>query len=377
MILVVMARCTSDRSKTPASAAYWAWSTIWSSRSPSSSARSGRGAALERVVDLVRLLQQERPQRQVVLLAVPGAAVGRAQAVDEPGEPERAGRRCERVGQWRQQVRRRRPARPRQRRRPVPSPVEARAPGGRAGRGAAAARPGRRRGRGGRAGSARVDAAGCRRAARRGGQRAGAPRRGRRAGRPGGRGRRPAGRRPGRRQRGSAAPSTAGSASGRSRRRGHGGVGRAGRLGAAQAAVLLQLGDDQARRWPRASCRSCAASAPGRSGGSYGSSTPVNSVTSPARALAYQPLTSRASHDLERRVHEDLHERAAGRADHGAHLVARRRGRGSPGPPRRGRRGGRPRRPRSRRAGRWCRGPRGEAEALARGACARRHRRGR
>ena len=102
MILLVTARCTSARSKTPASAAYCACSTICRSRSPSSSARSGRRAALQRVVDLVGLLEQEGAQRQVVLLAVPGTAVRLAQAVHEPGQAEGAGH-VEVVGQRRQQ----------------------------------------------------------------------------------------------------------------------------------------------------------------------------------------------------------------------------------------------------------------------------------
>ena len=50
-----------------------------------------RRALLERVVDLVRLLEQELAQRQVVLLAIPRAAIGRAQARHEPGQAVRAG----------------------------------------------------------------------------------------------------------------------------------------------------------------------------------------------------------------------------------------------------------------------------------------------
>ncbi len=104
MIFVVMERCTSARSKTPASAAYCACRTICRSRSPSSSARPGRGAVLERVVDLVGLLEQERLQRLVVLLAVPGAAVGLPQPMHEPGQAEGAGD-VGIVGEGRQQVR--------------------------------------------------------------------------------------------------------------------------------------------------------------------------------------------------------------------------------------------------------------------------------
>jgi hypothetical protein len=43
-------------------------------------------AGVERVEDLVRLLEDERPQARVRLLAVPGAAVGRAQAVGDVRE---------------------------------------------------------------------------------------------------------------------------------------------------------------------------------------------------------------------------------------------------------------------------------------------------
>ena len=46
-----------------------------------------RRALLERVVDLVRLLEQELAQGQVVLLAIPRAAVGRAQAAESQGTP--------------------------------------------------------------------------------------------------------------------------------------------------------------------------------------------------------------------------------------------------------------------------------------------------
>ena len=45
----------------------------------------GRRAGLERVVDLVRLLEQVLAQRGVGLLAVPRAAVGLAQSVADPG----------------------------------------------------------------------------------------------------------------------------------------------------------------------------------------------------------------------------------------------------------------------------------------------------
>ena len=62
-----------------------------------------RGASFERVVDLVGLLQQERPQRQMVLLAVPGAAAGSAQPSHQPGQPVGAGR-VPGVGQCRKQV---------------------------------------------------------------------------------------------------------------------------------------------------------------------------------------------------------------------------------------------------------------------------------
>ena len=63
----------------------------------------GPDRLIERVVDLVRLLQQERPQRAVVLLPVPGAATGRPQPRHEPGEAPGAGR-VEQVGDGRQQV---------------------------------------------------------------------------------------------------------------------------------------------------------------------------------------------------------------------------------------------------------------------------------
>ena len=49
-----------------------------------------RGPALKGVVDLVRLLQEERTERQVGLLAVPRAAIGRAQAGHDPREAVRA-----------------------------------------------------------------------------------------------------------------------------------------------------------------------------------------------------------------------------------------------------------------------------------------------
>ena len=84
---------TSARSKTPASAASWAWRTTCSSRSPSSSASSGGRAALERVVDLVGLLEQVLAQRGVGLLAVPRAAVGLAQPVARSRASPRARRR--------------------------------------------------------------------------------------------------------------------------------------------------------------------------------------------------------------------------------------------------------------------------------------------
>ena len=51
----------------------------------------GRGPGLERVVDLVGLLEQVVPQRRVGLLAVPRAAVGLAEAVADPGHRPRAG----------------------------------------------------------------------------------------------------------------------------------------------------------------------------------------------------------------------------------------------------------------------------------------------
>ena len=157
------------------------------------------GAALEGVVDLVGLLQQERPKGQVVLLAVPGAAVRLAQAIDEPGEREGAAN-VALVGQWRQQGR---PGGQRGRICHPDRPVARDDPGrgDPLGRAAAAERPGRRRGHGVRAGrqpgSTRPAAD---RAARGGQARAGEPPRGRRVGRPGGRGPRSAGHRPGRRQ---------------------------------------------------------------------------------------------------------------------------------------------------------------------------------
>ena len=51
----------------------------------------GRGARLERVVDLVGLLEQVLAQRLVGLLAVPRAAVGLAQPGGDPGHRPRAG----------------------------------------------------------------------------------------------------------------------------------------------------------------------------------------------------------------------------------------------------------------------------------------------
>ena len=89
-IFVASAAWTSARSKTPASAASWAWRMTWSSRSPSSSARAGVAPAFERVVDLVRLLEQVLPQRRVGLLAVPRAAVGLAQPGADPGHGPRS-----------------------------------------------------------------------------------------------------------------------------------------------------------------------------------------------------------------------------------------------------------------------------------------------
>ena len=50
-----------------------------------------RGAGLERVVDLVGLLEQMLAQGQVGLLAIPWAAVWRSQACRQPGQPVRAG----------------------------------------------------------------------------------------------------------------------------------------------------------------------------------------------------------------------------------------------------------------------------------------------
>ena len=57
--------------------------------------RRGR-ALLERVVDLVRLLEQELAQAQVILLAVPRTAIGRSQPGNKPGQRVRAGS----VRQW-------------------------------------------------------------------------------------------------------------------------------------------------------------------------------------------------------------------------------------------------------------------------------------
>ena len=53
----------------------------------------GRGAGLERVVDLVGLLEQVLAQRLVGLLAVPRAAVGLAQPGGDPGHRPRSGDR--------------------------------------------------------------------------------------------------------------------------------------------------------------------------------------------------------------------------------------------------------------------------------------------
>jgi hypothetical protein len=49
----------------------------------------GRGTGLERVVDLVRLLEEMLAQRSVGLLAIPRAAVGRAQPLRDPGHRPR------------------------------------------------------------------------------------------------------------------------------------------------------------------------------------------------------------------------------------------------------------------------------------------------
>ena len=86
-----IAALTSVRSKTPSSAASWAWRTTWSRRSPSSSARAGVAPGAERVVDLVRLLEEVVPERLVGLLAIPRAAVGQAQAGRDPGHRPGAG----------------------------------------------------------------------------------------------------------------------------------------------------------------------------------------------------------------------------------------------------------------------------------------------
>ena len=96
---------TSVRSKTPASAASWAWRMTWRSRSPSSSASAGVAPAAERVVDLVRLLEEVAPERLVGLLAVPRAAVRQPQPVRDPGHRPRA--RDGRVAGDRPQVERR------------------------------------------------------------------------------------------------------------------------------------------------------------------------------------------------------------------------------------------------------------------------------
>ena len=66
----------------------------------------GRGAGLERVVDLVGLLEQVLAERLVGLLAVPRAAVRLAQPVRDPGHGPRRSRR--QLGRDRGEVERRR-----------------------------------------------------------------------------------------------------------------------------------------------------------------------------------------------------------------------------------------------------------------------------
>ncbi len=97
-----------------------------------------RRALLERVVDLVRLLEQELAQRQVVLFAVPGTTVGRAQPRDQPRQSVRArdvGQRLE----GRYVVRARLSCRRRLRRRLIDPPRRGRGRDGRSGRASAAA----------------------------------------------------------------------------------------------------------------------------------------------------------------------------------------------------------------------------------------------
>ena len=90
-ILDAIAAHTSVMSNTPSSAASCAWRTTWSSRSPSSPGELRRRAGLERVVDLVGLLEEVVAQRLVGLLAVPRAAVRLAEPGRDPGHAPRRG----------------------------------------------------------------------------------------------------------------------------------------------------------------------------------------------------------------------------------------------------------------------------------------------
>ena len=141
---MAIAAWTSVRSKTPASAASWAWRTTCSSRSPSSPASSGVAPRLERVVDLVGLLEQVVAQRGVGLLAVPRAAVGLAQPVADPGHRPRSRRRPARARRGEVAGRRRGPPR-RAPRRSSPRPSRTGRPDGPPGRAGGGRRAGRRR----------------------------------------------------------------------------------------------------------------------------------------------------------------------------------------------------------------------------------------
>ena len=77
---------TSSIENAPSARRSAAWKTICISRSPSSSQWPADVAALERVEDLVGLLDQERAQRVERLLAVPRASVGRQQPVHDRDE---------------------------------------------------------------------------------------------------------------------------------------------------------------------------------------------------------------------------------------------------------------------------------------------------
>ena len=146
-----MAACTSARSKTPASAPYWAWRTICRSRSPSSSASAGVEPRLQRVVDLVRLLEEMLAQAQVVLLAVPGQPSGARRRATSQGSPYGTGEVGRALQGGQEPGPRSRSAWPELANGGVGRPGEAEDRDGRRGRASAATRSGSGRARRGRA----------------------------------------------------------------------------------------------------------------------------------------------------------------------------------------------------------------------------------